>query len=411
LSITKEIPPTAGWPVKIKDLLIALFKKHPRGMLEDDFKEYLGSPSALLTYSGTAAFYIILETLKKLSRKKTVVIPAFVCPLIPLAIKRSGLEIKVCDTNRDNFDFNIDELEKICAGGKDILAVLPVHLAGIPSDMDAVRKATGENGIFIIEDCAQSMGAEYRGRKTGTLGDFSFFSLCRGKGLTIYEGGMAITNREEYAVTLEHTAKEIAHPDFLSEQLKIAELFAYAIFYRPSLFWFAFRLPQIFWNMRNNPVRAMGDYFEAGFPVHRVSAFRECAGHNEFRKLNGELDSQRQKTEFYLERIKDMPWVNPVTEPAQCKSNYPYLSLIFDKPEQRDRALGIFKGSGLGISQIYLMAITDYPYLKGVVPESDCPGARRIARQTITLSTSSFLRGSQQKEIINRIRKTGETAW
>ncbi len=405
LSLIKEVPPTAGWPVKIRSLIPPLIKKLPKGILEEDFKRYLEAPLALLTYSGTAAFYLILESLKKISGRKTVIIPAFICPLVPLAIKRAGLKIKLCDINPDNFGFDMGELRRICSEDKDILAVLTVHLAGIPVELNSIKEISAEGGIFIIEDCAQSLGAEYRGKKTGTIGEFSFFSLCRGKGLTIYEGGMAATNKNEYAGILRDTSKEIFRPDIFSESLKIAELFAYCIFYRPELFWFAFRLPQIFWQVRNDPVRAIGDYFQADFPTHTVSAFREYIGHLEFPRLEKEIDKQREKADYYLKGLKTLNGIKAVTELAQTKASYPYLTIIFDSPISRDSALKRFKGSGLGISQIYLMAITDYAYLKGIVPEVDCKNARRMSQCTATLSTSSFLNEPDLKKITDNLRK------
>jgi len=409
LSLFREIPPTAGWPIQTRNLIPHLFKKLPKGLLEEEFKKYLRSPSALLTYSGTAAFYLILESLKELSSRKTLVIPAFVCPLIPLAIKRSGLKIKVCDINPDNFDFDINKLRRICAEDKDILAILAVHLAGIPLALRNIKDIAKGNNIFIIEDCAQSLGAEYQGEKTGSIGEFSFFSLCRGKGLTIYEGGLAVTSKAEYASLLENTSKKIIYPDPLSESLKIAELFAYSIFYRPALFWFAFRLPQVFWQIRNNPIRAMGEYFELNFPAHKVSAFREYIGYLNFSFLDEEINKQREKAAYYLRGLKGMTGIKPIAEPAQTKANYPYLTVIFDTPEKRSSALKILGNSGLGISQVYLRAIPDYDYLEDIVPKVDCENARRIAQQSITLSTSNFLKEEDLKKVLNNLQKIQET--
>jgi len=404
LSLIREVPPTAGWPIETRSLIPPLFKKLPKGIMQEEFKKYLNAPSALLTYSGTAALYLILESLKELSVKKTVVIPAFVCPLVPLAIKRAGLKIKPCDTNPDNFDFDIDKLRGICSKDKDVLAILAVHLAGVPLELKSIKEIAGKNNIFIVEDCAQSLGAEYQGSKTGSIGEFSFFSLCRGKGLTIYEGGLAITNKAEYAQLLKNTSKRIFRTDIFSESLKIAELFAYSIFYRPALFWFAFRLPQIFWQMRNDPVRAMGEYFELDFSTHKISAFREYIGYLNFHRLNKEINKQREKADFYLKGLKGVTGIQPITELAQTKASYPYLAIILDTPGKRNAALKIFKNSGLGISQVYLKAITDYDYLKGIIPEANCENARKLAQQTITLSTSSFLKESDLTKIVNNLK-------
>jgi dTDP-4-amino-4,6-dideoxygalactose transaminase len=405
LSLIREIPPTAGWPLTIRSLIPPLFKKHPEGLLEEDFKKYLGAQNALLTYSGTTAFYLILETIKKLSNKKTVIIPAFICPLIPLAIKKAGLNIKVCDTNAHNFDFNLSRLKDICTPDNDILAILAVHLGGLPLDFSALNEIARASGALIIEDCAQSLGAKYQDRETGSLGQFSFFSLCRGKGLTIYEGGLAVTNQPQYTGLLNKTAEEIMRNDILSESLKIIELFAYSIFYRPSLFWFAFRLPQLFWRLRNNPVRAMGEYFDADLPLHKISAFREYIGHINFIHLEEKIKKQREKAGIYLSGLKNIPGIHPIVESEGTKSSYPYLALIFENTQKRDSALDIFKNSGLGISQVYLQAITDYDYLKGFIPETDCPHSRAFADRTITLSTSSFLKEVDLEDIIKKLKE------
>jgi len=386
-------------------LILSSLKKHPKGLLEEDFKNYLGASGAQLSYSGTAAFYLILESIKKISGKRTVVIPAFICPLIPLAVRRAGLKIKVCDTNAFNFDFDKDKLKSICAESDDLLAILAVHLAGLPVDFDALREIAKTKNAFIIEDCAQSLGAQYRGKKTGSLGEFSFFSLCRGKGLSIYEGGMAVANQPDYARILKETSEKITHQDIASECLKVAELFAYSFFYRPGLFWFAFRLPQIFWQMRNDPIRAMGEYFDLDFPVHRVSAFRGYIGHLDFPRLNEKINAQREKVDIYLKGLGDLPEVKPITELAQTKASYPYLTLIFNGRQKRDLALHIFRDLGLGVSQVYLHAITDYVYLKDTVPPADCPNSRLLAERTITLSTSSFLKGTDLENIIKKLKQ------
>ena len=233
MSIFREIPPTAGFSFLLKDLF-SIFSK--QGSLEDDFKHYLNVPYVSVTYSGTSAFYIILESLKELSSKQTVIIPSFICPLVPLAIKRAGLKIEVCDINRENFNFDIRQLQEICTKNSDILAIVAVHLAGIPVDFDQIKQIAQNYKIFIIEDCAQSLGAIYKGKKVGALGEFSFFSLCRGKGLTIYEGGVIVTKQKEYSAIINSTIKKLTKNDLFSETLKVSELFGYWIFYRPSLF-------------------------------------------------------------------------------------------------------------------------------------------------------------------------------
>mgnify|MGYP001558613598 FL=1 len=403
MSLFKEIPPTAGLPLSLKDLL-PIFSHNKPGRLEDDLVEYLKIPYAEITYSGTAAFYIILEALKNISPKKTVIIPSFICPLVPLAITRAGLKVLVCDIEKDSFNFQSYELNKICQENKDILSIVALHLGGIPSGFASIKKSAEENKIFIIEDCAQSLGASYQGKPTGSLGDFAFFSFCRGKGLTIYEGG-AITSKPEFAALIKETAKGIVKNNFLSERLKILELFGYWIFYRPLLFWFVFRLPQIFWELQGKTEKAFIEYFDINFPLHRVSKTRKNIGHNQFPRLNQEIKKQREKAAYYLNKLNGISEIKTITESNGDYSNYPYLTLIFDQPSKRKKALDIFKNSGLGVSRIYLFAITNYSYLKDIYAPEKCPNARALAEKHLTLSTSTFLKNQELDLIIYKLQQ------
>lgn len=404
MGLFREIPPTAGLPIGARDLFSAFFRSQT-GSLEEDFKNYLGVPFTSITYSGTAAFYIILEALKSLSPKKTVVIPSFICPLIPLAIQRAGLKALACDINQDDFNFQNSQLEEICSSNSDILAIAPAHLAGIPLDLGPVQEIARRGKIYLIEDCAQSLGAEFQGAKTGTFGDLAFFSLCRGKGLTIYEGGV-IAAKAEFIPAIENAKKRIEKSAPFSELLKILELLGYWIFYRPALFWFVFGLPRAFWQAQGKTEKAFIEYFDINFPVHRVSRIRKAIGHAMFYRLDKEINRQRQTAASLITGLKGAPGIKLITEPLGSAASYPYLTLLFDDEAKRAKALTSLRSSGLGISQIYLAAITDYGYLQDIFAGQEAPCARAIAKKHITLSTSGFLTQKEISAVIEKIKKS-----
>jgi dTDP-4-amino-4,6-dideoxygalactose transaminase len=404
MSLFREIPPTAGFPLTRKDLWTLFKIKNPEDVLEGDFKNYLDVGYARITCSGTAAFYLILEALKELSPRKTVIIPSFICPLVPLAIKRAGLNVEICDIRKDDFNFNLRELGALCFKNADILAVVLVHLGGIPLDYHPVQEVCDQYGIFLIEDCAQALGATYQDKKVGTLGAFSFFSLCRGKGLTIYEGGVVVTKENDYGALLDRKIDHLIKNDFILESLRVVELLGYGLFYRPSFFWFVFRLPQIFWNLRGERFKALMEYFTIDFPIHRVSRLRRLIGHVQFYHLEEEIEKQNQKASYYIEGLRNIEGVQVIKAPEYGRAIYPYLTLLFDTAEKREKALKRFENSGLGVSQIYACAIADYDYLKRILPDRPCSNARYLAEREITLSTSSFLGEEDLDSILNIIR-------
>jgi len=402
MPIFKEIPPTGGWKFCAKDL----FSRQVASSLEEDFRNYFGVSDVYITYSGTAALYLLFEALKKASPKKTVVIPSYVCPLVALAAQKAGLRIKVCDINKDNFDFNYDSLRVLCSAETDILAVVAVHLGGIAVDIDRIKEITESRKIFIIEDCAHALGAKYKGKKCGTLGDFSFFSLCRGKGLTIYEGGVLLVNRKEYSTVVSDTIKAIVHRNFLSEIVKIAELLGYWVFYRPQLFWFVFKMPQIFWHFKKNQAKAFGEEYDVNFDTHSVSAFRKLLGHKSFYRLEKEILEQRRKAEFYIKALSEIKGVIAMQEGAEGYSTYPFLTLLFDKAEKRDAVLKKIGNCGLGVSIVYLNAICDYSYLKEALGYEACNNARDFSKRQLTLSTSVFLKDKDAEFIMQSLKET-----
>ncbi|MCL5238519.1 MAG: DegT/DnrJ/EryC1/StrS family aminotransferase [Nitrospirae bacterium] len=403
MSIFREIPPTAGFPLSWKDFLPAFSAQGREGRLENDFKHYLDIACTRVANSGTAAFYLILESLKSLSGRKTVVIPSYICPLIPLAIKRAGLRVEVCDINRHNFDYDISMLEDLCRANNDILAILMVHLAGVPADVDSIAPIAEQHSIFTIEDCAQALGAWYRGKRAGTLGDFSFFSLCRGKGLTTYEGGIIATGRDEYRPFIDNTIQRFVKNDSLSEGMFIALLIGYWLFYRPLLFWPVFRLPQIFWNRRGDKIKAAMEDFDIDFPLHKMSAVRQLIGHGQFSRIDAEIEKQRQKAAFYLLRLKKVGGLTVVEELPGSRATYPFVTVIFDSPEKRERALKILSRTDFGASIVYAFAVTDYAYLKNIVADGNCSNARFMAERTLTLSTSTFLTDEDLDAVVSII--------
>jgi len=401
MSLFNEVPPTAGFPIYPKDL----FSYKLPGSLEEDFCDYLDMEFARITYSGTAALYLILESLKSLSTKKTVIIPSYVCPLVALAVKRAGLKISICDIEKDSFNFNHSCLEKLCLNDNDILAIVAVHLVGVPIELKKSVQLAKEKGIFLIEDCAQSLGAEIDNKKVGSFGDFAFFSLCRGKGLTIYEGGALVAKEKKYFSIIDDKIIKLAKNNFISESLKIIELIGYSIFYRKQLFWFIFSMPQIFWNMMGRKDRAMIEYFPENFPIHKVSDFRKKVGHKGFRRLDPEISSQREKALYYMNKLGRIEGLKIISEFSASKATYPYLTLIFEDPTKRKKTLELFFSLGLGVSTIYNCAIADYDYLKGFVSDENSTNARYIAEREITVSTSQFLSRKEQDDVIKKIQE------
>jgi perosamine synthetase len=165
-------------------------------LFEEKFAEYIGVQHAVAVANGTMALDVALKTLG-LGSGDEVVTSAFSFIASSNCVLYQGAKPVFADIDRRSFNFDpLDVAEKITAKTK---AIIPVHLFGQPADMDGLNEIAKDNGIAVVEDAAQSHGAEYKGRKTGSLGDVGCFSFYATKNMTTCEGGMITTNDSELA--------------------------------------------------------------------------------------------------------------------------------------------------------------------------------------------------------------------
>jgi len=161
---------------------------------EDTFARYLGVKFAVAVNSGRVGMELILKSLK-LRKGDEVIIPAYTLKdLIPI-IQALGLRVVPADI--DVATFNLDPhsvAERITGRTRVILAT---HLFGSPCPINEILKIAEDNSILVIEDCAHSVGAKFRGWQTGSFGHAAFFSFETIKPINTYGGGMIVTNDRE----------------------------------------------------------------------------------------------------------------------------------------------------------------------------------------------------------------------
>lgn len=168
-----------------------------RGMYINLFEEgvvnYLGADHAASVCNGTVALHLALLALG-IGEGDEVVVPTLTYIASVNAITYTGATPVFIDSLPDTWQMDpADFRRKITDKTK---AVLCVHLYGHPCDMDSIVPTAREHNLFIIEDCAESLGSLYKGKHTGTFSDIATFSFYGNKTITTGEGGMIVTNDE-----------------------------------------------------------------------------------------------------------------------------------------------------------------------------------------------------------------------
>lgn len=158
---------------------------------EERFANYTGTKYAVAVSSGTAALHLALLSLSLSSCDEIITTPfSFIASSSSIVL--SGLKPVFADINPKTYNIDPGEIRKKIT--KRTKGILPVHLYGLPCNMAEIKKIAKENSLFVIEDACQSHGAEFFGKKVGSLGDLSCFSFYPTKNMFAGEGGMITTN-------------------------------------------------------------------------------------------------------------------------------------------------------------------------------------------------------------------------
>lgn len=163
--------------------------------LEKRFASYIGVKRCLSLNSGTAALHCCVAAVG-LRPGDEVIVPAFSFIATPVAVAHHGAVPVFCDIDPRTFNMDPGDLEARIT--ERTRAVMPVHIHGLPADMEEILAIAERHDLRVIEDAAQAHGATYQGRKAGALADCAAFSLNVTKNLSGGEGGLFLTDDEEH---------------------------------------------------------------------------------------------------------------------------------------------------------------------------------------------------------------------
>lgn len=167
---------------------------------EEEFATYCGARYGIAVNSGTSALHLALLAAGIGPGDEVITVP-FTFVATVAAIRYTGARPVFMDIKPRSYTMDVTQIEDALT--ERTKAILPVHLYGQPADMDPILEIAQRYGLTVIEDAAQAHGAEYKGRRVGSIGDLGCFSFYPSKNLGAYgEGGVVVTNNPEYARTI-----------------------------------------------------------------------------------------------------------------------------------------------------------------------------------------------------------------
>ena len=163
---------------------------------EEDFSRYVGCKHAVAVNSGTAALHLALDAVG-IKEGDEVIVPTMTFTATAEVVLYFKAKPVLVDCQPDTFNLDPTRLE--AAITPKTKAIIPVHMAGQPCDMDEILSIARKHDLRVIEDAAHALPAIYRGKTIGAVGDITCFSFYATKTITTGEGGMATTDNSEWA--------------------------------------------------------------------------------------------------------------------------------------------------------------------------------------------------------------------
>ncbi|WP_395610092.1 DegT/DnrJ/EryC1/StrS family aminotransferase [Pseudomonas sp. B22129] len=396
----REIPPTAGLPLRWRDLLGL------SGELAPALARQLSIPLPALPCSGTAALIIALRVLQRRMPGRTrLIVPAYTCPLVALAAHHCPpLQVVPCDLQPGSIDLDEAQLTQLC--DESTLAVVVTHLAGRVADVDAAKRIASRVGAAVIEDAAQAMGALDDGQSVGLKGDVGFFSMALGKGLTTAEGGVLFSRDPVLHQALHRQCRNDLPFSLRWELQRSAELWGYALVYQPRGLYYAYGKGLRAALAQGDEVAAVGDDFSVDdIPLHRLGSYRRKVGAAALVRLPGYLQQGRHRALHRAARLNALPGVSVVMDRPGQQGTWPFLMVVMPSARTRDAAMAQLWTSGLGVTRLFIHTLPGYPAVAPLLqPGGQIAQAEAFARRTLSISNSHWLTDDHFEQILSQLK-------
>jgi dTDP-4-amino-4,6-dideoxygalactose transaminase len=337
-------------------------------------KDYLGAHQALPLASGTAALHLCLLALD-LQQGDEVITPALTFVATANTIVMAGGKPVFVDVEPDTYNIDPQKIEDAIT--LKTKAIIPVHFAGIPVNLDAIYDIAKRHNLRVIEDAAQAIGTEYDGKKIGGFGDTQIFSFHPNKNITTGEGGCVTTFDDE-----------------LAKEVNIRKFHG---------------IDRDAWNRFTKQGSQHYDIAKIGFKYNMMD-IQAAIGIHQLPQLDSFIAKRKKLAERYLECLGNQPeWQMPSIGRAQDKHSWhlftPLLNLDIAKMS-RDDFISAMKSYNIGVGFHYdaVHLFTYYRETYGYKP-GDFPVTEDITQRIVSLPLFPLMTEDEQTKVIDSMKK------
>lgn len=340
---------------------------------EADFARYKGTDSTHVAAvnSCTAALHVSMVAAGLEPGAEVITTPLTFCATVN-AIIHAGLTPVLADVDSETQCISAEAIEAAITPRTQ--AILPVHFAGRPCEMDRIMAIAAKHRLTVIEDCAHAIETEYHGQKAGTFGDFGCFSFYVTKNVITGEGGMILSRSDEQCAR----AKILA----LHGMSKDA------------------------WHRFSDSGYRHYQVVEAGFKYNMMD-MQAAIGIHQLARVEANWERRREIWEMYQTALGHLPFELPTEPAANTRHAHHLYTIMVDGARSgigRDALLDHMTANRIGVGVHYL-SVPEHPYYQerfGWNPEQ-WPNAARIGRQTLSLPLSPALTRADVDRVVSAV--------
>ena len=341
---------------------------------EQEFAAYKGvsADHTAAVNSCTAALHVSMIAANLQPGDEVITTPMTFCATIN-SIIHAGLTPVLADVELDSFNINPQAIE--AAITPRTRAILLVHFAGRSCNMNAIMAIAKRYNLIVIEDCAHAIESEYKGRKTGTFGDFGCFSFYVTKNVVTGEGGMVLARDTDKI-----------------DRVKMLALHG---------------MSKDAWHRFSDSGFKHYQVIECGFKYNMMD-IQAAIGIHQLARVEQNWLRRQTIWERYQAAFADLPVSLPTEPEADTRHAYHLYTLLIDQIKtgiSRDQFLDAMTAHKIGVGVHYL-SIPEHPFYQktfGWQPE-DYPNAMQIGRQTVSLPISAKLSTEQVHNVISAVK-------
>jgi len=340
---------------------------------EEMMKELTGAKYAMAVNSCTAALHLSLVASSIGEGDEVITTPLTFCATAN-AIIHSGAKPVFVDVNLETMNIDAERIE--AAITEKTKAIMPVHFAGRPCEMNKIMEIAKKHNLLVIEDAAHAIGAEYKDKKIGNVADLSCFSFYVTKNITTGEGGMVLTNNKIFADKIKilalHGMSKDAWKRFSDDGYK-----HYEVIY-----------PGFKYNMMD---------IQASLGIHQLKRIEK---YDQIRK---------QIWNFYNQELKELPITLPSDDVPLTKSSLHLYTILVDREKcgiGRDQFLQEMHERGIGTG-VHYNPVHLHKYYRdtyGYKP-GDYPNAEYIGERTVSLPLSAKLSMNDARRVVEAVKE------